>query len=69
MRTAIHMGPPKSLEAYVQESGRCGRDGEQNHAIILFNSKLLMHVDDDVKEYLLSEKNVEKNLSNSHCLV
>ena len=37
VRTAIHVGPPKNLEAYVQESGRCGRDGEQSRAVILFN--------------------------------
>ena len=28
VRTAIHVGPPKNLEAYAQESDRCGRDGE-----------------------------------------
>ena len=56
VRTAIHVGPPKNLEAYVQESGRCGRDGEQSRAVILFNSKLSMHADNDMKEYLLSDE-------------
>lgn len=29
-------------------------DGEQSHVVILFNSKLSAHADDDMKEYLLS---------------
>ncbi len=27
IRRVIHWGPSRSIEAYVQESGRCGRDG------------------------------------------
>ena len=32
VKTIIHVGPSKNLEAYVQESGRCGRGGEQSRA-------------------------------------
>ena len=32
VKTIIHVGQSKNLEAYVQESGRCGRDGEQSRA-------------------------------------
>jgi superfamily II DNA helicase RecQ len=29
IRTVIHMEPPLTVEAYLQESGRAGRDREQ----------------------------------------
>ena len=28
----IHFGPPQTIEAYMQESGQCGRNGEQSDA-------------------------------------
>jgi len=37
VRRVIHFGPSKSIDAYLQESGRCGRDGEQSDAILLYN--------------------------------
>jgi ATP-dependent DNA helicase RecQ len=36
VRTVIHRDCPPSVEAYLQESGRAGRDGEQSRAILLF---------------------------------
>ena len=27
VRRMFHYGPPDSMEAYIQETGRCGRDG------------------------------------------
>ena len=35
IRTAIHTGIPPSVEAYLQESGRIGRDGSRSEAILL----------------------------------
>jgi len=37
VRTVIHYQVPQSLEAYVQEAGRAGRDGHAADATILFN--------------------------------
>lgn len=36
VRTVIHLDLPDSLEAYFQEAGRAGRDGEKAYAILLY---------------------------------
>ena len=35
IRTVIHFGEPQSVEAYIQESGRGGRDGKETEAILI----------------------------------
>lgn len=37
VRIVIHMDCPDSLEAYFQEAGRAGRDGQQAYAVLLYD--------------------------------
>ncbi|MCE1196575.1 hypothetical protein LWX53_08785 [bacterium] len=37
IRTVVHFSPPASVEAYLQESGRAGRDGGQAEAILIWD--------------------------------
>lgn len=37
VRVVVHMDSPDSLEAYFQEAGRAGRDGEKAYAVLLWS--------------------------------
>lgn len=39
VRLVVHYDVPLSLEAYVQEAGRAGRDGQEAHAVLLLSGK------------------------------
>ena len=50
VRLVIHTDSPSSIEAYFQEAGRAGRDGNRAWAILLYNdsdnARLLKRIDD-----------------------
>jgi ATP-dependent DNA helicase RecQ len=54
VRTVIHMDLPDSIEAYFQEAGRAGRDGQQAYAILIYNknddTKLKKRIHDNFPE-------------------
>ena len=54
VRRVIHFGPSKSVEMYVQECGRAGRDGLLNTCVLLHNGLLSSHSDKDMKNYISS---------------
>lgn len=37
VRVVVHLSMPESLEAYFQEAGRGGRDGQKSYAVLLYN--------------------------------
>jgi ATP-dependent DNA helicase RecQ len=38
VRTVVHYGPPDSPEAYFQEAGRGGRDGQMSYGVMLYHA-------------------------------
>ena len=58
VRLVIHMDLPDSIEAYFQEAGRAGRDGEKAYAVILYaksdRTTLLKRIPDNFpqKDYI-----------------
>lgn len=38
VRTVVHIDCPNSIEAYFQEAGRAGRDGQKAYAVLLYNN-------------------------------
>lgn len=56
VRTVIHVGPSKNIEAYVQESGRGGRDGMPSKAMLLYNNLMCLHCEKDIKDYIADSR-------------
>jgi ATP-dependent DNA helicase RecQ len=46
-RFVVHLDLPDSLEAYFQEAGRGGRDGQRAHAVVLFSNVDKQKLEDD----------------------
>ena len=48
----IHFGPPDDVEAYIQETGRAGRDGSSSCARLLITKGWKRFVDENMMNYI-----------------
>lgn len=60
IRKVIHIGPPRSIREYFQETGRAGRDGKLSHAVLYYNNRDIGKnkpgIHDDIRQYCQSDK-------------
>jgi len=66
VRVVVHYDLPDSLESYVQEAGRAGRDGLEATAYLLWSAQDLNDLDEMLARYFPPEKEIRslyKNLA------
>jgi ATP-dependent DNA helicase RecQ len=57
VRSVIHFNVPRTMEAYYQEAGRAGRDGQAAQCVLLFS-----YGDVRIQEFLLEQSYPERQL-------
>ncbi len=50
VRVVVHLDLPESLEAYYQEAGRAGRDGQKSYGVALYTAKDLIDLRENVEQ-------------------
>ncbi|CAB3991929.1 Hypothetical predicted protein [Paramuricea clavata] len=66
IRQIIHIGPPSSVKAYFQETGRAGRDGKPSTALLYYNNRDIaknrVGMQDDMQAYCASNNTCLRKL-------
>ena len=62
VRHIIHWGPTTSLMMYVQEVGRCGRDGKQSKATLFLKPHIGQHIDENMRSYCQQKETCRRQL-------
>lgn len=60
VRVVVHLNLPNSIENYVQEAGRAGRDGKKAFSVVLTNKSDISVMEEIQKKSLPSIKNIKK---------
>lgn len=62
VRQIIHMGPPEDSEAYIQATGRAGRDGFNSIAVLYLIKGLRHTVNSRMKRYIENTSSCRRNV-------
>jgi superfamily II DNA helicase RecQ len=62
VRRVVHVGPPKTIESYVQECGRAGRDGLLSSCVLMYNGLTSVYCESAMKKFLESEHCLRNDL-------
>ena len=67
VKSIVHYGPSRNVEAYLQESGRAGRDSSDLcKAVILYSNVMLKHSDEAMKDYVKNSTVCRRTMLLSH---
>lgn len=59
IRHIIHIGPPRTIQQFFQETGRAGRDGKPSRAVLYYNNRDIaknkVGLQESVRNYCMSE--------------
>ncbi|UCE92638.1 MAG: RecQ family ATP-dependent DNA helicase [Flavobacteriaceae bacterium] len=61
VRTVIHLSLPNSLENFIQEIGRAGRDGQPSHTVLFYNENSILR-SKEMKEASMVEPELTKTI-------
>ena len=67
VRLVIHYNLPDSIEAYFQEAGRAGRDGNASYAVLLYNPKDNYTLSRRVSETYPEKEYIRETYENISC--